>query len=208
MLRLKADPSGPGGPGSQGPGSRSDPPLRQGEPVRRWRVSQADRKGRDYAIHEPSGYRRTAEIKRPKLDAFVDQIDHWLVEDKARPRKQRHTSKRIFERLRNEYGFDGGYTIVKDYVRTKKRGSRGMFVPLSHPAGHAQADFGEALVMIGGVEQKACFFALDLPHSDACCVRAYPAANTGAWLDGHVHAFAFFGAVPQSILYDILLHLN
>ena len=112
------------------------------------------------ACSEPPGYRRTAEIKRPKLDAFVDQIDHWLVEDKVRPRKQRHTSKRIFERLRNEYGFDGGYTIVKDYVRTKKRGSRGMFVPLSHPAGHAQADFGEALVMIGGVEQnglRPCF---------------------------------------------------
>ncbi len=60
----------------------------------------------------------------------------------------------------------------------------------------------EALVVIGGVEQKARFFAFDLPHSDACYVRAYPAATTEAWLDGHVHAFAFFGAVPQSILYD------
>lgn len=87
-------------------------------------------------------------------------------------------------------------------MRSKKRGSREMFVPLSHPPGHAQADFGEALVVIGGVEQKAYFFALDLPHSDACYVRAYPAANTEAWLDGHVHAFAFFGAVPQSVLYD------
>lgn len=77
-----------------------------------------------------------------------------------------------------------------------------MFVPLSHPAGHAQADFGEAQVVIAGVEQKAYFFAYDLPHSDACYVRAYRAANTEAWLDGHVHAFAFFGAVPQSILYD------
>ena len=91
---------------------------------------------------------------------------------------------------------------MKDYVRSKKRGSKEMFVPLSHPAGHAQADFGEALVVIGGVEQKAYFFAFDLPHSDACYVRAYPRANTEAWLDGHVHAFAFFGAVPQSILYD------
>ena len=125
-----------------------------------------------------------------------------MAEDKGRPRKQRHTAKRIFGRLRDECGFDGGYTIVKDYVRSKKRGSREMFVPLSHPPGHAQADFGEALVVIGGVEQKAYFFALDLPHGDACYVRAYPAANTEAWLDGHVHAFAFFGAVPQSVLYD------
>ena len=154
------------------------------------------------AYSEPPGYRRTAPIRRPKLDAFIGQIDRWLAEDKARPRKQRHTAKRIFERLRDECGFDGGYTIVKDYVRLRKRTGREMFVPLSHPAGHAQADFGEALVVIGGVERKAHFFAFDLPHSDACYVRAYPAATTEAWLDGHVHAFAFFGAVPQSILYD------
>nr|WP_162946905.1 IS21 family transposase [Ruegeria sp. EL01] len=154
------------------------------------------------AYSEPPGYRRTSPIKWPKLDPYVAQIDEWLAEDKTRPRKQRHTAKRIFERLRDECRFDGGYTIVKDYVRTRKRVSREMFVPLSHPPGHGQADFGEAFVVIGGIEQKAYFFAFDLPHSDACYVRAYPAANTEAWLDGHVHAFAFFGAVPRSILYD------
>jgi len=154
------------------------------------------------AYSEPPGYRRTAPVKRPKLDAFTGQIDQWLAEDKTQPRKQRHTAKRIFERLRDECGFDGGYTIVKDYVRARKRSGKEMFVPLSHPPGHGQADFGEALVVIGGIEQKAYFFALDLPYSDACYVRAYPAANTEAWLDGHVHAFAFFGAVPRSILYD------
>ena len=58
------------------------------------------------------------------------------------------------------------------------------------------------MVVIGGVAQKAYFFALDLPHSDACFVRAYPAAVSEAWVDGHVHAFAFFGRVPQSVLYD------
>ena len=154
------------------------------------------------AYSEPPGYRRTAPIRRPKLDAFTSQMDQWLAEDRSRPRKQRHTAKRIFERLRDECGFDGSYTIVKDYVRDRKRTGKEMFVPLSHPPGHAQADFGEALVVIGGVEQKAHFFALDLPHSDACYIRAYPAANTEAWLDGHAHAFAFFGAVPQSVLYD------
>jgi transposase len=154
------------------------------------------------AYSEPPGYRRSVAIKRPKLDGFTDQIDQWLADDKSRPRKQRHTARRIFDRLRSECGFTGGHTIVKDYVRTKKRSGKEMFVPLSHPPGHAQADFGEALVVIGGVEQKAYYFAFDLPHSDAGYVRAYPAANTEAWLDGHVHAFGFFGAVPQSILYD------
>ena len=130
------------------------------------------------AYSEPPGYRRTSPIKRPKLDPYVAQIDSWLAEDKTRPRKQRHTAKRIFERLRDECRYDGGYTIVKDYVRAQKRGSREMFVPLSHPPGHGQADFGEALVVIGGIEQKAYFFAFDLPHSDACYIHAYPAANT------------------------------
>jgi hypothetical protein len=67
------------------------------------------------------------------------------------------------------------------------------FVPLAHSPGHAQADSGEAVVVIVGVEQKAHFFVIDLPHSDACFVRDYPAATAEAWVDGHVHAFAFFG---------------
>ncbi|TWG91654.1 transposase [Mesorhizobium sp. J18] len=118
------------------------------------------------------------------------------------PRKQRHTAKRVFDRLRDECGFTGGYTIIKDYIRERERRGQEVFVPLAHPPGHAQADFGEAMVKIGGVEQKAHFFVLDLPHSDACYVRAYPAAVAEAWVDGHIHAFAFFGAVPQSIVYD------
>ena len=77
-----------------------------------------------------------------------------------------------------------------------------MFVPLSHAPGHAQCDFGEARVIIGGVEQKAHYFVLDLPHSDGCFIKAYPAETTEAFLDGHVSAFAFLGGVPQSVLYD------
>lgn len=150
----------------------------------------------------PPGYRRAAPVKRPKLDGFTDIIDQWLRDDVGSPRKQRHTAKRVFERLRDEHSFEGGYTIVKTYMREHQRRSREMFVPLHHAPGHGQADFGEALVFIDGIEQKAYFFAFDLPHSDACYVRAYPAATAEAWMDGHVHAFAFFGRVPQSVLYD------
>lgn len=150
----------------------------------------------------PPGYRRTAPIRRPKLDGFTEIIEQWLGEDVGRPRKQRHTAKRVFDRLRDEHGFAGGYTIVKDHVREHQRRGREMFVPLHHAAGHAQADFGEAMAVIGGVEQKAYFFAFDLPHSDASYIRAYPAATAEAWIDGHVHAFAFFGRVPLSVLYD------
>ena len=93
-------------------------------------------------------------------------------------------------------------TTVKDYVRERRRQSREMFVPLSHPPGQAQCDFGEALVVIGGVQQKAHCFVLDLPHSDGCFVKAYPAETTEAFLDGHVSAFSFLGGAPRSILYD------
>ena len=75
-------------------------------------------------------------------------------------------------------------------------------MPLTHPPGHAQADFGEAWAVIAGVKQKAHFFAFDLPQSDASYVRAYRAATAEAWVDGHVHAFSFFGAVALSIVYD------
>jgi transposase len=114
----------------------------------------------------PPGYQRQQPIKRPKLDPLLGVIDAMLTEDKTRPAKQRHTVKRIFERLKEEHGFTGGYSIVKNYVRGEQLRSREMFVPLVHPPGEAQADFGEAVVVIAGVEQKAHFLVMDLPHSD------------------------------------------
>ena len=90
----------------------------------------------------PPGYRRQQPAKRPKLDSWVGVIDQILEKDRVRPRKQRHTAKRIYQRLREEHGFGGGYTIVKDYVRLRKLSQREMFVPLAHPAGDTQADFG------------------------------------------------------------------
>ena len=154
------------------------------------------------AYSVPPGYRRQIPPRRPKLEPYTGVIDRVLEDDLRRPRKQRHTAKRIFERLRDEYGFDGGYTTVKDYARENRRRTREMFVPLSHAPGHAQCDFGEALVVIGGVERKAHCFVIDLPHSDGCFVKTYPAETTEAFLDGHVSAFAFLGGVPRSILYD------
>ena len=150
----------------------------------------------------PPGYVRKKPPAKPKLDPFIVVIDGILGDDKLRPKKQQHTAKRLFERLRDEHGFTGGITIVKDYVAGWRQRAQEMFVPLVHPPGHAQADFGEAIGVIGGVERKIHFFAMDLPHSDACFVVAYPAETTEAFCDGHVRAFAFFGGVPQSILSD------
>jgi transposase len=150
----------------------------------------------------PPGYRRSKPAARPKLDPLVPVIDQVLAEDESRPRKQRHTARRIFERLRAEHGYTGGETIVKDYVRERRRQRQEMFVPLLHPPGHGQADFGEAIAAIGGEERRIHFLAVMLPHSDACFVKAYPAETTEAFCDGHNAAFAFFGGVPRSMLYD------
>ena len=150
----------------------------------------------------PPGYRRSAPPRRPKLDPFKRIIDRILEDDRTSHHKQRHTAKRIFDRLRDEYGFTGGYTIVKDCVRERRLRSREVFVPLVHSPGHAQADFGEAMAVIGGALRKIHFLAFDLPHSDGCFVAAYPAETTEAFCDGHNAAFAFFGGVPRSILYD------
>ena len=150
----------------------------------------------------PPGYRREHPPVRPKLDPFIPIINQILEEDKSRIKKQRHTARRIYERLRDEHGFTGGITIVTDYVRERRRRTREVFVPLSHAPGHAQVDFGEALGEIGGVVRKLHYFAMALPHSDAFFIKAYPAETTEAFCDGHVAGFAFFGGVPLSGLYD------
>jgi transposase len=134
--------------------------------------------GKMLAFSVPPGYRRSKPPVKPKLGPFIGIIDAILAGDKGRPKKQQHTSKRIFERLRDEHGYTGGITIVKDYVALCRQRSQEMFVPLAHPPGHAQVDFGEAIGIIGGEERKIHFFAMDLPHSDACFVVAYPAETT------------------------------
>ena len=150
----------------------------------------------------PPGYTRTKPVEKPKLGPLWPVIDVILEADQSAPLKQRHTAKRIFERLRDEHGFAGGYTVVKDYARLCRARGRETFVPLIHPPGQAQVDFGEAVAIIGGVRQKIHFFCMDLPQSDACFVKAYPQETTEAFLDGHVSAFASFGGVPLLILYD------
>ena len=158
------------------------------------------RKMLEYSV--PPGYRRQRPARRPKLDPYKGVMDQILEQDLSSPKKQRHTAKRIYERLRDEHGFPGKHTIVKDYVRERRRHTREMFLPLPHPPGHAQCDYGEARVIIGGVERKAHYFALDLPHSDGCYVKAYPRRDDGVILRRTRLRLRVPGGVPQSILYD------
>jgi transposase len=150
---------------------------------------------------EPPGYRRSKPAAKPKIGPYLDRIEQILESDKQVRRKQRHTAKRIWERLQGE-GFTGGYTIVKDAVRRLKSERREVYMPLVHRAGDGQADFGEALVCMGGVLRKVSFFVMALPHSDAVYVEAFGGECTETWQAGHVGAFGFFGFVASRIRYD------
>jgi transposase len=154
------------------------------------------------AYAAPPGYQRKKERVSPKLAPFTGIIDEILKTDRQVHAKQRHTATRILERLREEHGFTGGYTIVRNYVYKTACRHQEVFIPLHHQAGHAQVDFGQADGYIGGKKVRFHYFCMDLPHSDGCFVKAYPTEDTEAFLDGHVAAFAFLGGVPQSILYD------
>ena len=151
---------------------------------------------------EPPGYRMQKVRSSPKLGPFVPVIQQILIDDKTAPRKQRHTAKRIFHRLRDEHGYQGGYTMVKDAVRQLKRLGVKTYVPLIHRPGEAQMDYGFAIVIIDGIEVKAALFVMSLPYSDALFIQAYPRECTQTFQEGHAQAFEFFGGVPTRISYD------
>ena len=149
----------------------------------------------------PPGYRRAKKRGR-KIDVHVEWIRRVLDGDREVPRKSRHTAKRIFDRLKTERGYEGGYTVVKELVAEIKTMKQEVFVPLSHRPGEAQVDFGHALVNDNGCLKKCPFFVMSLPYSDAFYVQVFERECTETFWEGHVRAFRFFGAVPTRISYD------
>jgi transposase len=154
------------------------------------------------AHDEPPGYRQSQPREKRKLAPFLPIIHQILTADPQAPKKQRHTAKRIFERLRDEHGYQGGKTVVKDAVRAWKQSHQEVFLPLSHPPGEAQVDFGEATIRLAGQETKVALFVMTLPYSGAIFMQAFPRECTETFLEGHRRAFEFFGGVPWRISYD------
>jgi transposase len=147
--------------------------------------------------HQVGGHRQ-----KPKLGEFLGVIDEILEADKTVPTKQRHSGRRIFERLRDEYGYTGGITQVREAVAQARRCSKEVFVLLSHPPGHAQFDFGEATVEIAGTRCKAAIGVITLPYSDTYFLTAHPRECTETFQAAHVAGFEFFGGVPLRTSYD------
>jgi len=132
---------------------------------------------------EPPGYRLKEPRPKPKIGTYLERIAQIIEEDKALPKKQRHTAKRIYERIQ-EMGYGGKYTQVKEAVRGLERVKREVFVPLIHRPGEAQVDFGYALVKVSGELRKVGFFVMVLPHSDAFFVMGFERECNGELLEG------------------------
>ena len=158
--------------------------------------------GKMLAHAEPPGYRRRAKREKPILGPHLAWIHEVLEQDKKAPKKQHHTAQRIFDRLKAERDYTGGVTMVKAAVREWKDARKEVFVPLSHPPGEAQVDFGFAYVDIAGERQQVALFVMTLPYSDALSIQAFPRECTEAFLEGHNRAFRFIGGVPRKIRYD------
>ena len=150
---------------------------------------------------EPPGYRMNTPRPKPVIGPFRGRIEEILKQDRGVPRKQRHTAKRIFDRLKDE-GYAGGYTQVKDAVRELKGRLKEVYIPLAHRPGEAQMDFGYALVNEQGRLRKVAFFVMSLPFSDAVYVQVFERICTEVFWEGHVRAFRFFNGVPCRISYD------
>ena len=143
----------------------------------------------------------------PAIGPHAGTIRRWLVEDKAVHPKQRHTARRIWERLLDEEGADVAESTVRRFVREARREldltHRDVAIVAHHlPGEEAQVDFGVAEVIIGGETVRVAVFELRLSHSGAAVHVAYGSEGQEAFLEGHVIAFARLGGVPGRIRYD------
>ena len=146
----------------------------------------------------PPSRKRPERRPAPKLGLYRAIIDGWLIADREVPRKQRHTAKRIFERLRDDHGADVAERTVREYVAVRKRelglGVGEVCVPLCHePAAEAEVDWGEAMVVLAGMLTKVFLFLMRSCFSGACFVQAHTRCTQQAFLEGHVAALEFYG---------------
>jgi len=158
---------------------------------------------------EPFGYSPRTTQPYPVLGPYLPVIDQWLEEDKKRPKKQRHTARRIYDRLVREYGFTGGRSTVRHYVRGAKvhlgLNVAKAFIPLDPEVGReAEVDWGTALAIIGGKPTTVKFFGMRSRYSAKHFVRCYPCERQQAFFDAHLHAFAFFEGIFPVLVYDNL----
>jgi transposase len=152
---------------------------------------------------EPKPYARTKPRHAPTFGPFRAAVDAILDADEQAPRKQRHTASQLFRRLRDEFGYTGGYDQVRRYVQARGRDRRETFIPLEHPPGHrAEADFGHIHVDFPDGRHPVPVLLVTWSYSNCPFAIALPTERTEAILHGLVEAFAFFGCVPRELWWD------
>lgn len=141
-----------------------------------------------------------------KLDPWKPKIDEWLAEDRRMRFKQRHTAKRVHERLEKEYpeAYRCSYPLVQRYLKDKKRerGAEPGYLELVWPAGEAQADFGEADVVEGGVKRRIKYLCLSFPHSNGGYFQTFGGTTAECVCQGLEDIFHHIGGVPRRIVFD------
>ena len=154
---------------------------------------------------ESNSYTLQAPRPRPITDPVVPLVKQWLEEDKSKPRKQRHTKTRIFERLRDEYEFKGSRRAISDLVNSMELISPEVFCPIDHPPGaEFQIDWGQAMAIVDGIETNIYIFCTRSAFSKATFVKAYRRDDMVSFLDAHVWLLEQLGGVPHKLAYDNL----
>jgi transposase len=162
-----------------------------------------------YAYQEdwnPAAKENLEPKKYPVLGEHIPTIDVWLEQDMREPRKQRHTIKRVYERLRDECGYRGSYASVKRYVNRKRDALRKRqegFIPLAHPPGWAQVDFGKFKYYDAvGIDRTGWALIVSFPYSNAGWIQVFRSQNQECLLTGLKRIFYHIGGVPVRIRCD------
>jgi transposase len=162
-----------------------------------------------HRVHRRTVRQAYSRRPRPAIDPYAQVIDGWLLADREVPRKQRHTARRIWQRLVAEHGATLAEVTVSRYV-AQRRAELGLdkvevMVPQAHlPGAEAEVDFAEFHAVIAGTLIKLWMFVLRLSHSGRAFHVAFATQAQEAFLEGHVLAFEQFGAVPGRVRYDNL----
>lgn len=144
----------------------------------------------------------------PVLGNYLDVIDMWLIEDsRSRNRKQHHTNRRIFHRLRDECGYTGGERTVTTYVAKRKRQmatAGDSYTKLLHPGGEAQVDYGTTDVYHNQKIIQVKYLSMSFPFSNASYTWVLPSENIQCFLTGLQELFTLTGGIPKKIWFDNL----
>lgn len=139
------------------------------------------------------------------LDQYRPLIVSWLEEDAKSWHKQRHTAKRIWERLIKEEGVKVSDSTVRHYVCKLKKElgiGKDRFLDLAWAPGEAQADFGEADFYVVGVRRRLSYFVLTFPFSNVGLAQVFPGENAECVCQALKDIFEFIGGVPARIVFD------